>query len=69
VNGGKLLNREERKKKALEGARGGEIGFGQEKSVFHGSSSSVSLSREAVFPPTFVVTKVSRSLSAFRSGN
>jgi len=43
AQGGKLLNKEERRKKLLEDANRREVGFGEEKSVFHGASLSLSL--------------------------
>lgn len=44
--GGPLLNKQERRKKLLEDANRKEIGFGEEKSVFHGAfaAQSVALS-------------------------
>lgn len=45
--GGPLLNKQERRKKLLEDAGKRDIGFGEEKSIFHGASSSDS------FPSTF----------------
>lgn len=42
AQGGPLLSKEERRKKVLEDANRREVGFGQEKSVFHGESLALS---------------------------
>ena len=39
AQGGALLSKQERRKKLLEDANRKEVGFGEEKSVFHGASS------------------------------
>ncbi|GAA5848953.1 hypothetical protein JCM8547_006396 [Rhodosporidiobolus lusitaniae] len=50
--GGPLLNKEQRKRKVIEDARGQEVGFGQEKSVFHGKETHDYLGRTYLSIPT-----------------
>ncbi|GAA6022086.1 hypothetical protein JCM11491_004747 [Sporobolomyces phaffii] len=49
--GGPLLNKQERRKKALEDANRKEIGFGEEKSVFHGKETHDYLGRTYLHVP------------------
>ncbi|GAA5832531.1 hypothetical protein JCM11251_001360 [Rhodosporidiobolus azoricus] len=52
LNGGKLLNKEERRKKALEDANSRQVGFGEEKSVFHGKETHDYLGRTYLHIPS-----------------
>ncbi|KPV74507.1 uncharacterized protein RHOBADRAFT_37541 [Rhodotorula graminis WP1] len=54
AQGGKLLNKEERRKKVLEDANRREVGFGEEKSVFHGKETHDYLGRTYLHVPTDV---------------
>ncbi|GAA5908142.1 hypothetical protein JCM8208_003702 [Rhodotorula glutinis] len=54
AQGGKLLNKEERRKKLLEDANRREVGFGEEKSVFHGKETHDYLGRTYLHVPTDV---------------
>ncbi|TNY17967.1 Pre-mRNA splicing factor [Rhodotorula diobovata] len=54
AQGGPLLSKEERRKKVLEDANRREVGFGQEKSVFHGKETHDYLGRTYLHVPTDV---------------
>ncbi|GAA6036760.1 hypothetical protein JCM8097_003464 [Rhodosporidiobolus ruineniae] len=50
--GGPLLNKEQRRKKALEDANRRDVGFGEEKSVFHGKETHDYLGRTYLHIPS-----------------
>ncbi|GAA5828416.1 hypothetical protein JCM3770_004692, partial [Rhodotorula araucariae] len=54
AQGGPLLSKEERRKRLLEDANRREVGFGEEKSVFHGKETHDYLGRTYLHVPTDV---------------